>query len=259
MKNVIIGSNGRLGRSLCKVDPDSICFNERLEEENDCLEFIESLEEPSTIWCCIGITNVQGKRQEKEWRIYNGWVPIWLSKYAEEYGHTFIHFSTDYVFQKPSRFNFQLSPYTISKKYMEDMFRDGKGHSKHKNTTVLRVANLFSSDEKDTHNMVQKFKRKIQNGEKIVVDPRIKVYPTHVNVLANWLMENRDSLVKEGLEFKNLGPKPLYLTEFLQEVFSYKYPEQKVGFIEPWHIEFEKERIQVDPTGESIKLAKLLA
>jgi len=237
-KNIyILGSNGRLGKSITKelfknmktheynVIPISEKFDnteygmKKLNEFLDCV-LDEDIRNPDDIIInCISKTNVQS---DTENFIFSNFQ---LAKYLTEFSvrHKFhiVNFSSDYIYQTG-----KVSEYTKSKKryeewletfYNETNLLNNNILSMQKYVHVVRLANLFSQDEEDTQNALYKLWNARENG-KVCVPENLIIMPTDVALVAEILVEKYLFNLKLFDQFVNISGKP-YSIEFIFEKF----------------------------------------
>jgi dTDP-4-dehydrorhamnose reductase len=101
IKTLIFGAGGMLGKDLCKEFPEADCFTHDdidITNEEKVEELIENLK-PSVVINAAAYTNVDGCEDEKELAFgVNGKAPDNIAKACAKIGATFVHYSTDYVF-----------------------------------------------------------------------------------------------------------------------------------------------------------------
>lgn len=189
---VILGAGGRLGKALVDYLYKNMgCHSyhvlpiyEKLNDVTDVTNFLYNLLatkpqqfDPKNIKVinCAALTNVQKlKEYTEEVKWANVDMPRHLGSGCETVGCTFYQISSDYVFREGDE-----SVYTRSKKDMEHCLKMFVP-SAH----IIRVANLFSMDSSDTHNIISKLKTAIASNQQITYDPDQKVFPTDVALAA---------------------------------------------------------------------------
>jgi dTDP-4-dehydrorhamnose reductase/dTDP-4-dehydrorhamnose 3,5-epimerase-like enzyme len=225
---VVLGAGGRLGKAVVDTLFDNmgianhqvIPVYERFPSYDTTYvqTFVDRVKEAAALTECkdIVIINCAAKTNvAKASKVDKGLVwantdfPFILGERCSRADIKLVHFSTDYVYQKVKEGNVKgkVSDYTNSKQLYENSVEEmikarGKGQ---RNTTIIRVANLFSVDKNDTLNILYKLNEKVKTNTIIEQDPLVKLGPTDVKTIATWLYEN----MKNGEVFKkdNLNPK----------------------------------------------------
>jgi dTDP-4-dehydrorhamnose reductase len=192
---VVLGAGGRLGKAVTDYLYKNMGYHkyhviplyERLNCTNDVDKLITELTKTAPLIChpnnikiinCAALTNVQkmvSYTSEVDW--CNVKLPLLLANNAKRIGAKFYQISTDYVFREND-----TSVYTTSKKKMEEALKDT-------DAKIIRVANLFSLDQHDVHNIVSKLKDKAKTGDVLMADPAQYIFPTEVSALAEKVME----------------------------------------------------------------------
>jgi len=273
---VVIGANGRLGKALTNElyaqmglhDYHVIPVYSKLhnnDEINDLFRKIDTAlidietgkpeTERVTIINCSAFADVAGANdpsvQEKlDWS--NVQMPISLCKMSAQRDWHFIQFSSDYVYQtlKDDASIFaELGKYTKSKIDMEEGLRRSPKAMTSK-TTLIRVANLFSSNDGTRHNMVKKFKKIKRNGKAFTVAPDVKLYPSDVESLSEYLVKNLADMGYNKLtslffnagklSYINLLPEKSYtIPEFIKKYFDVDEYSIYDSDVVPWWKGFE--------------------
>lgn len=242
---VVLGAGGRLGKAVTKVLFDNMGISnhqvipiyEKFPKYDTTYvqTFVDRIKEAArlteakdvVIINCVGITDVAKANKEDKNLIWaNSDFPFILGERCSRAGINLIHFSTDYVYQQVKENNVRgkLSDYTKSKQIYEaavDQLMEANGKSQ-RNTTVIRVANLFSVDKSDTLNLLYKINEKVKTNTIIQQDPLVKMGPTDVNVIAEWLyanMKNGEVFIKQDMKpkFYNLVSGSIYTIPSLVE------------------------------------------
>lgn len=197
---VILGANGRLGKSITNYLFKNMGYHkyhvipiyEKITASN-IDDFINTLfnkdnkiciPENTNIINCAGLTNVQKLEyytDEVKWA--NVTLPHALASHSHQHDAKFYHISSDYVFRENDS-----SVYTRSKKEAENILKEQNRDAK-----IIRVANLFSLDSADTHNLISKLKLKAQANETITADANQLVFPTDVDLLAKEIINFVDN------------------------------------------------------------------
>ena len=219
---VILGAGGRLGKAVVDYLYKNMEYHayhvipvfEKFNNDDDVAKLFSELIKPTPSIChpenirivnCAGLTNVQkmvNYTDEVKW--CNEDLPVSISKYSKRHGCKMFQISTDYVFREND-----TSVYTQSKKSMEDKL-------KNTDTKIIRVANLFSLDKSDVHNIISKLKDKAKLNETIMVDTSQYIFPTEVNALAEKIME----FVDDDNDIKEIGffGKAMTIEELYKDV-----------------------------------------
>jgi dTDP-4-dehydrorhamnose reductase/dTDP-4-dehydrorhamnose 3,5-epimerase-like enzyme len=254
---VILGSNGRLGKSLTKaflkqssldvtVVPIDWKFQNIFDVENLFRQLDNAFKDfsgPKFIINTIANTNTQdGDILKYTWP--NIELPNNIEKFGKEKGFTQIFISTDYVFQKDS-----VSAYTLSKKLAEFNIKYGK---------IIRVANLWQ-EEDETNGIIRlhdaaREENVCEHGypsglcsmhrstinipttkrNNLTINPKHVIFPTNTDDLAEVIVENYKNLER----INHIIPEVYYnLREYIQRFYKVPYKE-KENSIEPWHEEF---------------------
>lgn len=266
---VIFGATGRLGSALVDAAYKHIgfydyevipiyCKIESEEEVNPILNKVLDVTYGKEVFFinASGHTDTTSRTSSKmTWT--NAELPVCFAEFCTQNDWHFIQFSSDYVFQSSNKYNVTLNPYTVSKQLMEKNIQEADVDA-----TLVRVANLFSDKENDLRNMVQKFHTKVRLGEKFIVDPRIVVSPTDVNILADFvidtLVNERDSInrfrnAREGVKVVNILPENSYtIKDFITKYYDgYDKIEEKEGLLEPWFDKFNSADSIKIPSSEN--------
>jgi len=202
---VVLGAGGRLGKAITDHLYKNMGYHkyhvipmyDKLNCEADIEKLITELTKTTPLIChsnniriinCAGLTNVQKLLTftcEVDW--CNVRLPESLAIHAKRIGAKFYQISSDYVFRENDN-----SVYTTSKKKMEDALVNTDAR-------VIRVANLFSLNQHDVHNIVSKLKDKAKTGDVLMVDKAQYIFPTEVTALAEKIIEfiDDDNDIKE--------------------------------------------------------------
>ena len=245
----IFGANGRLGKALTKSFFDNMGFHQY--EVIPCYEKLNSLEELEThfkyletilkdrdvyFFNCAALTNVQDANTTfDKWEWANVHMPVHMANFCVANNWKFIGFSTDYYYQTETGNN-----YTKSKKIFEQTI---KNCGEDKCISIVRVANLFSSDPSDVHNIIAKFKNGIIKNGNITIDPHLSVFPTDVSILSRALVQMFDAklFTTNSIKYFNMIPKKYKLTEFVRTFFPNVKVNIKSSNITPWDDKFESD------------------
>jgi len=253
----IFGANGRLGKALTKTFFDNMGFHEfevipcyeKIKDTGELQVFLAKLESlfkgrDLYFFNCAALTNVQdNKTSFDNWDWNNVKLPTHLANYCCSNSWKFIGFSTDYIYRSDED---DKNMYIKSKKLFEKTITN-LGDC---NISILRVANLFSLREDDTHNMIAKFKTNIKNQVAISLDPDLSVFPTSVEQLSVKIVEifKSKQFINDSIKYFNIIPKKYNLVEFFNEF--YNEPCYKIkSTVVPWDDKFEK-----DPNATIIAL-----
>ena len=243
----IFGANGRLGKKLTKTFFDAMGFHEydvvpcyeKIENTDQLQIFIDKLEilfkgRKVYFFNCAALTNVQDKDTSfDKWEWANAKLPSHLANHCHANGWKFIGFSTDYVYREDESNN-----YIKSKKLFERIVANcGNGC-----VTIIRVANLYSMDLDDTHNLIAKFKNNVKNQVAISLDPRLSVYPTCVEDLSIKIVQMfKDNLfIHDEIKYFNIIPKRYNLVVFFNTFFN-EPCYNKLSNVTPWDGKFEND------------------
>jgi nucleoside-diphosphate-sugar epimerase/dTDP-4-dehydrorhamnose 3,5-epimerase-like enzyme len=171
---------------------------------------------------CIAKTKVQDEHDDFMFPNYD--IPKQLTEFCLTNKMYFVHFSTDYVYQTG-----ELSKYTLSKKAYEDWFNDVLLNISfiphHKETIkhyikIIRLANLFSLDIDDIHNMINKFYNKCANTEDIIVIPKhLRLMPTDVGAIAVFMSKYIHD-ISTCNQYINLSGKAYTVEQILDKFFK---------------------------------------
>lgn len=227
-KNIwVLGAGGRLGSAITKSLFDDMGYHtyhvipvydkvdnnkEGMKNLSDILEAIlEYKTENDVVINCIAKTNVQGI--DDDYIFPNFLLPKYLAEFASKNEISFVHFSTDYVYQEGL-----VSEYTKSKKSWENWFNikleeeQYIGDEVRETIKVVRVANLFSQNLADTHNVLNKLDVKFKIGT--VSSPEgLRIMPTDVALLADWLSKKYIHNLDKYRQIVNVSGKPYTFEE----------------------------------------------
>jgi len=241
---IILGSNGRLGKSLTNEffgnmgfhSYDVIPVDRKINNPCELYSLLNDIEqslkgekgaqhsrEVVFINCC-SFSNVQEADKQKELvKWVNADLPLAICTECAKRNWQFVQFSSDYVYQSVVNGDFydELGSYTQSKKLMEDLIRNAP-KLKTKNTLIIRLANLYSDSAKDVHNIVGKLYRNVRGpGGVVKIVENTTIMPTNVRVLSKLLYDTLLSRKQDGLSFINVVPDEKYkLEEFLLSFFG---------------------------------------
>jgi dTDP-4-dehydrorhamnose reductase/dTDP-4-dehydrorhamnose 3,5-epimerase-like enzyme len=239
---VVLGAGGRLGKSITKVLFDNmgianhqvIPVYEKFPAYDSIYvqKFVDRIKESAklteagevVIINCAADTRTKtintDKKQSKDMVWVNSDFPFLMGERCSRSDVKFIHFSTDYVYQKIKEGNVRgkLSDYTRTKQFYESSLNDviESNGKMQRNTTVLRVSNLFSVDRNDTVNILYKINEKVKTNTVIDQDPQVKIGITDVDVLSKWVYEN----MKNGELFKRNGTLPNFYNVVSGSVYN---------------------------------------
>lgn len=210
---VVLGAGGRLGKAVVDllykrmglheyhVLPyyDKINNKSDIDKLFDCLTNAKPRQFDPTkikILNCAALTNVQkltSYTEEVNWA--NVGMPTDIASKCELLKIPFYQISSDYVFRVGDD-----SVYTRSKSDMEHSLRMF-APSAH----IVRVANLFSLDVTDTHNIVSKLKSAVAADKDITYDPNQKIFPTSTTAAAWAIIEFMDGRVSDDKDVNIVG------------------------------------------------------
>jgi dTDP-4-dehydrorhamnose 3,5-epimerase len=256
----VFGSNGRLGKALVNrlykdmgyhkynVVPLSLKIqNDLLDIKNleSVLDFIKTNKKPNDVVVnCIAKTDVQNQLEDFEFE--NVKLPIFLAEFCVMNQIHFLQFSTDYVFQTG-----EISKYTESKIKLETWFENALNCTQapeyakdiKKYVKFMRVANLFSQDEKDVRNVITKvyksyFDRNLRSPANLVI------MPTDVEVLAEFIskeylfnIDSQDSVV-------SVSGKPYSIHDLVEKFIEPVEPFFVMGVDNPKTVNRPKEFLE---------------
>ncbi len=241
---VVIGAGGRLGKALINelyknngyYKTNIIPVYNKMLNEYDVQSTISLIKNKIkdtkvVLINCAAKTNVQ-TNEDMMW--HNCDLAFHLNKICELLNWNYIVFSTDYIFQEAIG-SCQLSTYTNSKKEMESALNN----LNYDKTLILRVANLLSDDENDTHNIVHKLWNSVSKELPIHYDPDIKICPTDVKEIAKYMAPKLilfdEELLVNSFTKINIIPNKVYnIKEFLFEFFKYTNINSIKGPTIPW-------------------------
>lgn len=269
---IVFGAGGKLGKAITdnfysnmgEHKYDLIPVYEKLKNEKEVSEFFSRIDlvtkgKQNVFFInCAALTNVQDvNTQEFIWEWSNVTLPVEFATKCSDRKWKFIQFSTDYVYQQVETniINYNLSSYTRSKMRMESALK----RLEQDNILILRVANLFSSD--DPHNAIVKMKNALKTNGVIKVDPRLAIFPTHVDDLAVKIFDlyfsNRFVLHKSYTELNLVPSKRYSLDEFVRTFFKVE-PVLENGRIQPWARQFMNPELFVGFESNVEKIRELI-
>lgn len=284
---VVLGAGGRLGKAVVNVLFDNmgianhqvIPVYEKFPNYDTTYvqTFVDRVKEAArltetkdvVIVNCAAQTNVaKASKVDKGLVWANTDFPFILGERCSRADIKLVHFSTDYVYQKVKEGNVRgkISDYAQSKQLYENSVEEmmkarGKGQ---RNTTIIRVANLFSVDAQDKLNILYKLNEKVKTNTIIEQDPLVKLGPTDVKTVAAWLYDNmkNDEIFKKDTlnpKFYNLISGSVYnIPELVEKHFdSYKNVIKIESDLEYWFDVFMKDDsvnlVTLPAADESIK------
>lgn len=105
MKIVLFGANGQLGKEFCKTGQVLSYTKQEVDITSEkALREVFKVHHPSFVINSAAYTNVEKAEYERERaHMVNAVAPGIIAKLCEEYNTTFIHISTDYVFDGNSK------------------------------------------------------------------------------------------------------------------------------------------------------------
>lgn len=246
----IFGANGRLGKALSNAFFTNMGFHEfevvpcyekinNLSELEAFFKYLEPLFKDRNLYFfnCAAMTNVQDANTTFEkWEWANAHMPVHMANFCVSNNWKFIGFSTDYCYQENSTNN-----YTKSKQLFEQTI---KNCGEDRSISIIRVANLFSTETTDVHNVIVKFKNAISKNGSVSVDPNLDVYPTDVALLSNAIVElfNGGSFASNSLKYFNVVPKSYKLDDFVKTYFPNATINISPTTITPWGSKFESDK-----------------
>jgi dTDP-4-dehydrorhamnose 3,5-epimerase len=269
---VVFGAGGKLGQSITteffanmgEHKYDVVPSYEKLKNKEEVEEFFGKLDlalgkdRQVFLINCAALTNVQDvDTQESIWEWSNVTLPVEFAKKCNDRKWKLVQFSSDYVYQKVETniINYNLSSYTRSKMRMETALKN----LEQDNILLLRVANLFSSD--DPHNAIVKMKTALKNNGVIKVDPRLAIFPSHVDDVSDKIFDlyysDRFGLHKSYTEWNLVPSKRYLLDEFVREFFKVE-PILENGRIQPWARQFMNPELFKGFASSSDKIKELI-
>lgn len=234
----ILGANGRLGKAITNElfnnmglhSYDVVPVYQKInsvEDLNNLFRLVvdQKKNDNDIIINCIAKTNVQDNSDTFDFS--NKTIPVELSKFAIEHGFYILHFSSDYVYQHGD-----VSPYTKSKKDFEDWLSHAMNNSVQfgcmperisRFVKVVRLANLFSMEEDDRHNMINKFYDACTSGDPVYIPDGLVVMPTDVQEVAKFLRCNYlfSHDIDRTQQFINVSGKNIDIKELLFDHFGF--------------------------------------
>jgi dTDP-4-dehydrorhamnose 3,5-epimerase len=243
----ILGAPGRLGKSLVNTLYSKMGYHkyniiplyERftndkvgIEKIKVIMDYIIKNKNPNDVVInCIAKTNVQNKTDD--FTFVNFSLPAYLTEICVKNQVHFLHFSTDYVFQNDDE---EVSNYTKSKKKYEEwiesimenpVFFDLERDDMNKYAHVIRVANLFSLDELDVHNVINKLNDRIK-ARQITAPDKLVVMPTCVDDVSNYLCDHYLPSIDSNTFTYNLSAKPYTIKELVEKFFKSDVPVNSI-------------------------------
>jgi len=231
----ILGADGRLGKKLTNtlfknmgmhkyhVIPIEDIINDK--NINDIFNLIlkSKTSENDIIVNCIAKTNVQAENDDFTYANY--FIPKQLTEFCLQNNLYLLHFSTDYVYQTG-----EVSAYAKSKQQYENWFDSilssvelipNKKALIKKYIKIIRLANLFSLEKSDVHNMINKFYSRCQNTQdKIVIPTELKLMPTNVEEISKFLSNTYLPSIDSFNQYVNLSGKSYTVKQFFDKFFE---------------------------------------
>lgn len=229
----VLGANGRLGNALVNslfanmgyhsyhVIPIYNKFDNNsagMKDLNFVLDnILKEKSENDIIINTIAKTNVQDVNGC--FTFSNFLLPKYLTEFAIKHNIKLLHFSTDYVYQMG-----KVSEYTKSKKQWEEWFNSlilknsfetSQEDVEADNVKIIRLANLFSLDIKDTHNVLNKVYNKFIEQE-LSVPEHLIIMPTNCEILAKWIADEYIPTFDTQKQFVNVSGKPYNFKELYE-------------------------------------------
>lgn len=239
----VLGAGGRLGKAMVdklmrnmgkheyNVIPVYEKFDDSYHGEKRLKNFFDYViktradsehGEYDTIINCMAKSNVQSDEDESAFDYVNFKLPSRLTQMCSENKIYFVQFSTDYVYQTGD-----VSPYTSSKKKYEDWLESFKTSELllQSNTNeyikIVRLANLFSQDVDDTHNLLNKIYSNCTSGNTVNVPDSLVVLPTDVALVADYLVREYIFDIEGTKSFLNLSGHPYDLKDIMFGDFEF--------------------------------------
>lgn len=221
----VLGASGRLGSALVKSLFENMGYHsyhvipvynkfennaKGMTELNFVLgNILKEKTKDDIIINTIAKTNVQD--HSSGFTFSNFLLPKYLTEFAIQHEINLLHFSTDYVYQMG-----KVSEYTKSKKQWEEWFNNlllSNGFEstiedvKAERVKVIRLANLFSQNTSDTHNVLNKLCVKFKEQE-LEVPESLIIMPTDCDDVAKWISTVYLPNFDEQKQFVNVSGKP---------------------------------------------------
>lgn len=235
VKNIwVLGANGRLGKELvARLYADMgyhsynvIPISDKFTNDRAGIEAVKALMDVITlnkkdgdiIINCIAKSNVQSGSDD--FLFSNFSLPVFLTEIAVRENIHFVQFSTDYVFQTG-----EVSNYTRSKKKYEEwvdsvmetpILYGVEREQVYKYLHIIRLANLFSQDADDVHNLLNKLNSKLKAGA-ISAPPSLLVMPTDVAAIAEYLSKEYIPNIDKKVNTVNLSGKPYTIQQLVEK------------------------------------------
>lgn len=260
---IVFGANGRLGKSFVNELYSQIGFHkynvipiyDKIDKNNifainDMFKNLSKVTYEKVFFInCSGVTNVQKSDElADDMRWTNTELPVLFAGECSSRGWNMIQFSSDYIFQQINKNGDPLSSYTMSKKEMEDRINIlDSDVSKNIAVTIVRVANLFSTDETDTHNMIKKIEDRLKLNGSITIDPNLIVTPTDVDIVSKTIVTSLNNsedlyITNSGVKNVNLISKtPYNLRTLINKFYKCDNIKETIGQLDPWFDNFNKE------------------
>lgn len=235
----VLGAGGRLGKALTDELLENMGVHEYnvipiydkfdntetgMRRLNDFLDTIldEDIRTSNDIVVnCIAKTNVQS--DQDNFSFSNFQLAKYLTEFSVRHKFHIVNFSTDYIYQTG-----QVSEYTKSKKqyeqwlesfYSETNLVNNNILSMQKYVHVIRLANLFSQSEEDSHNALFKLWNAREHGS-VCVPENLVIMPTDVKRVAEFLAENYLFNIEDYEQFINVSGKPHSVEYIFEEFFK---------------------------------------
>jgi dTDP-4-dehydrorhamnose 3,5-epimerase len=234
----ILGSNGRLGKALTNnlfanmgyhtynVIPLYEKFtNDKIgiEKIKTIMNYVIKNKKPNDVVInCIAKSNVQNENDDFTFANFS--LPAFITEICVKNRVHFLQFSTDYVYQNENI----ASNYTLSKQKYEEwvdsvlenpFFYDLDGDDMSKYVHIIRLANLFSLESDDVHNILNKLSNKIKGGE-ITAPDELVVMPTCVDDIAEYISKQYLPNIGTNSYSTNLSGKPYTIKQLVEKFFK---------------------------------------
>jgi dTDP-4-dehydrorhamnose 3,5-epimerase len=234
----ILGANGRLGKALTTKLFDNMGYHtynvipiyEKFTNDKVGIEKIKTIldyvikhkKDNDVVINCIAKTNVQN--DQDDFTFPNFSLPAYMTEICVKGRVHFLQFSTDYVYQNENI----SSNYALSKQKYEEwvdsvlenpFFYDLDGADMLNYTHIVRLANLFSLEKDDVHNILNKLSLRIKTGE-ITAPDELVVMPTSVEDVAEYLCKQYLPNIASNACSLNLSGKAYTIKELVKQFFK---------------------------------------
>lgn len=238
-KLIVTGANGQLGMALAEVAKgfEDFCFDFKTSKELDITsptEILDAFRKGQYDFCinCAAYTNVEEAEKFPELAYnVNATGARYLAEACKNNHITFIHISTDYVFDGKSR-----SAYTVNDKtnpinvYGKTKLAGEKFIQQiQPNHYIIRTSWLYS--KKYGHNFYKTIVRKARAGEELYITDAQKGCPTNTESLAKYIL---NTIIQGKLPFGTYhftDGKAMTWYEFAKQILNENGLKGKVKLI----------------------------